>query len=312
MSDTANFLGYESVSLEKALFSVIPAPCEETATYASGQALAPSAIINASSQIESYDEETGLDLINRDGIHCLSPEAAPEGAALENWVSENFQKALDATAVPVILGGEGSVTYWGIKTLSEHLAKNQQELSVLHIDAHADLNEADGGENHLTTMRRVLEMDKDISLCQLGIRSLSKSAFDIIADDERGIDCYFMSDLRHSSDDDWQDDIITALSSPVYVTIDMSAFDPSVVPNVSNPEPGGLSWHQVARMLKKVASHRRIAAIDFVELCPREGEIVSDYTTARLAYKIMNYIVSGGKMLEKAPPAPAAEEEAAE
>lgn len=299
MSETANFLGYDSTSLESSLFSIIPAPTEEGATYLDGQSAAPRAIIDASTQIESYDEETGLDLISREAIHCLSPEAAAQGLGVDQWVEENVQKAIDAVSVPVILGGDGTISKSAIKVLAEQAEKGNQELSVLHIDAHADLNLADSGENNLTTMRQVLEMGMKVSLCQAGIRSLSRSAFDLIADDEQGIDCFFMSDLRHASDDDWQDDIVSALSSPVYVSIDLSAFDPSVVPNVGNPEPGGFSWNQVTRLLKKVACHRRIAAIDIVELSPREGDVSSDYTAARLVYKIMSYICSGGKMLPK-------------
>lgn len=299
MADTANFLGYESAALENSIFSIIPAPSEEGVTYLDGQAAAPRAIIDASSQIESYDEETGMDLITKNAVHCLAPEDAPQGPALEKWVCEQTQKALDAVSVPIILGGDGMVSAWGIKTLAEQAAKNNQELCILHIDAHSDLNAADAGENNLTTMRRVLETNSKVSLCQIGVRSLSRSAYDIIADDERGIDCFFMSDLRHASDEDWQDDVVNALSTPVYVSIDLSAFDPAVVPNVGNPEPGGFTWFQITRLLKKVASHRRIAAIDIVELCPREGDVVSDFTAARLVYKAMNYILSGGKMLSK-------------
>lgn len=299
MSDTTNFLGFESASLNTALFSVIPAPAENGATYLDGQAGAPRAIIDASSQIESYDEETGTDLIQQQAIHCLAPENAPQSLGMEKWVCDNIQNALNATAVPVILGGDGTTSLWGIKTLADEAAKLNQQLSVLHIDAHADLNSSAGGENNLTTMRRVLEMTPKVSLCQIGIRSLSRAAYDIIADDDKGIDCFFMSDLRHTPDDDWQDDVVNALSTPVYVTIDLAAFDPAVLTNVGNPEPGGFNWFQITRLLKKIASHRRIAAIDVVELCPREGDIVSDFTAARLIYKAMNYILAGGKMLTK-------------
>ena len=300
MAEQTNFLGYDSVGLEKALFSIIPAPCEDGVTYVSGQAAAPRAIIDASSQIESYDEETGLDVIARDGVHCIAPESAPAGQELHGWLTRNINEALDATAVPIILGGDGTISYNCIRALAERATKEHQELSVLHIDAHADLNNIeDDDDNNLNTMRKLIGSDTKVNLCQIGIRSLSQDAFDIIADEEKGIDCYFMSDLRYSSDDDWQDDIITALSSPVYISIDLSAFDSAIIPNVGNPEPGGLNWQQVTRLLKKVASHRRIAAIDIVELCPREDDVVSDYTAARLLYKTMSYILSGGKMLEK-------------
>ena len=222
------------------------------------------------------------------------------GSDLSAWLTQNINEALDATAVPIILGGDGTISYHCIKALADKASKEHQELSILHIDAHADLNNIEeDDENNLNTMRKVIDSDIKLNLCQIGVRSLSQDAFDIIANDEKGIDCYFMSDLRYSSDDDWQDDIITALSSPVYISIDLSAFDSAIVPNVGNPEPGGLNWQQITRLLKKVASHRRIAAIDIVELCPREDDVVSDYTAARLLYKTMSYILSGGKMLEK-------------
>lgn len=296
----AGFLGYESAELEKALFTIIPAPCESGATYVNGQALAPRAIIDASTRIEAFDEESGLNLIERDAIHCVAPENAPNGSALNSWLSGQINQALEATTVPVILGGDGTISFTAIKTLAEHAAKSKQELSVLHLDAHADLNSLDGGENNLSGMRKVFEMTPhNVRLCQLGVRSLSQNAFNLIANDENAIDCFFMSDLRHSNDDDWQEDVVSGLSSPVYVSIDLSVFDPSVIPNVGNPEPGGFMWAQIVRLLSKVANHRRIAAFDIVELCPRPEMPTSNYVAARLVYKLMNYIVAGGKILKK-------------
>ena len=291
-----NFLGYESAALKDATFSVIPAPFDDCATYVKGQAAAPQAIIDASSQIEAFDEETGLNL--SDAVHCIDPADAPKGGALNNWLIQNINAALDAVAVPVILGGDGSVSYAAIKALADRAAQNKQELSVLHLDAHADLNSLEKGDNNLNVMTKVREL-KNVRLCELGVRSLSKEAFDLIADDENNIDCFFMSDLRGSNDADWQEDVKNALSTPVYVSIDLSAFDSSLMPNVGNPEPGGFNWLQVARLLKVIAAHRRIAAFDIVELCPRDGDNASNYTAARLVYKLMNYIVAGGKILPK-------------
>lgn len=304
MADLGNFLGYESASLEEAIFSVIPAPLEETADYVRGQALAPQKIIDASSQIEDFDEETGLSIIDL-GVHCLAPEGLPSGAALKNWVADQVTAALDATAVPVIIGGEGGITFSAIKALLPKV----DELSVLHIDANADLNEADGEENHHTVMRQVLELTPTPHICQVGVRSLSKSAFDIIVDGGYPVECFFMSDINRADDESWQEDVIDELRSPVYLSIDLTGLDPSVIPAVGNPQPGGLGWWQVLRLIKKVASRRRIAAIDITELCPRETDINSDYAAARLVYKAMNYVYAGGKMLEKAA-AEAAETEA--
>lgn len=297
MSDAAPFLGYESTPLASAIFSLIPAPYEATATYVSGQSAAPRAILDASSQIEDYDEESGLTLIEK-GVHFLSPDEAPQdGKKLEAWVKDRFVEALHATAVPVILGGEGTVTLWGV----EALLPRCEEVSILHLDAHADLNDPEEGEeeSHRTVMRRILELKPQPHICAVGVRSLSRAAFDRIVDENLPVECFFMSDLIRVEDESWHEDVIRELRSPVFLSIDMSVFDPSLVPAVANPEPGGFTWWQMTRFLKMVAARRRIAAISIVELCPREEDIVSDYVTARLLYKLMNYIYAGGKMLEK-------------
>lgn len=307
MSQTADFLGYESADLEDALFSIIPVPTEATATYVRGQAAAPRAILDASSQVEDYDEETGLNVIDR-GVHCIAPEAAPEEMQLEEWVEARVNEALDATTVPVLLGGEGTLTFWGVRAMLPRC----DEMSVLHLDAHADLAlpEEDEPENHHSSMRRILDLDpKKIHICQVGVRSLSRYAFDLIVDDEKPIECFFMSDINRAEDESWHEDVIQELRSPVYLSVDMSVFDPSLMPGVGNPEPGGLGWWQVMRLIRKVATRRRIAAVDVVEVCPREGDITSDYTTAKLMYKAMNYIVTGGKMLPKPEAEAGAEEE---
>lgn len=295
MAQTSNFLGYSSVAMEKASFSIIPAPTESGATYCKGQSAAPQAILEASAYLEDYDEETALTVI-KEGVHCIAPGAAPKADKLGEWVMTNFQAAFDAATVPAILGGDGTATLWGIQAMFPKC----DEMSILHLDAHADMDDGEDGENHHTIMRRVLEMGKSkIHICQVGIRSLSRSAFDRIVDDNLPVNCFFMSDLNKTADEIWQEDVIEELRSPVYLAIDLTVFDPSVVPAVGNPQPGGLGWWQVLRLLRKVASRRRIAAFDITELCPREGDIASDFTAAKLLYKVMNYIKAGGKMLEK-------------
>ncbi len=293
----AHFLGYESSDLAEAYFSLIPAPHDATASYIRGQAGAPRKIMDASSLIEDYDEETGLSLVDMVGVHTIAPELAPQDPGqLETWVKENIFAALDATAVPVILGGDGTVSLWGINALLER----SPELSVLHIDSNADLDDADDDEEtHHTVMRRVLELKNAPAICQVGVRSLSRDGFERIMDSSITVETFFMADIDRSDDESWQDSVIDELRSPVYLSIDMTGLDPSVAPAVGAPEPGGLRWWQLLRLLKKVASRRRIAAIDITELCPVEGGIQSDLAAARLLYKVMNYIQASGKMLAK-------------
>ena len=293
----AHFLGYESAELADAYFSLIPAPHEATASYLHGQAAAPRKIMDASSLIEDYDEETGLSLIDMVGIHTIAPESAPvEPLQLEPWVKDRINEALDATAVPVVLGGDGTVSLWGIETL---LARSP-ELSVLHVDANADLDDAeDDEETNRTVMRRVLELNRAPSICQVGVRSLSRDAFERIMDNTVPIETFFMADINRDADEGWQDSVVDELRSPVYLSVDLTGLDPSVIPAVGVVEPGGLGWWQLLRLLKKVAARRRIAAIDITELCPSETSIQSDFAAARLIYKTMNYIQASGKMLAK-------------
>lgn len=293
----AHFLGYESADLAEAYFSLIPAPHDATASYIRGQAAAPRKILDASGLIEDYDEETGLSLVDMVGIHTLAPEAAPaDPAALEPWVKQQIGFALDATAVPVVLGGDGTVSLWGVSALLERTG----ELSVLHIDSNADLDDADDDEEtHHTVIRRMLELPTPPSICQVGVRSLSRDAFERIMDASIAVETFFMADIDRDVDEGWQDAVIDELRSPVYLSIDLTGFDPSVMPAVGAAEPGGLKWWQTLRLLKKVASRRRIAAIDVTEMCPVDGIIRTDLAAARLIYKIMNYIQASGKMLAK-------------
>lgn len=294
----AHFLGYESSDLAEAYFSLIPAPHDATASYMRGQAAAPRKIMDASSLIEDYDEETGLSLVDMVGIHSIAPEAAPtDPFQLESWVKEHIVASLNATAVPIILGGDGTVSLWGISTLLER----SPELTVLHIDSNADLDDADedDAETHHTVMRRVLELKNAPAICQVGIRSLSRDAFERIMDNTVPVETFFMADIDRDVEEGWQDSVVDELRSPVYLSIDLTGLDPTIIPAVGAPEPGGLGWWQLLRLLKKVASRRRIAAIDITELCPNDSGIQSDYAAARLIYKAMNYIQASGKMLAK-------------
>ena len=280
----AYFLGYESASLEDALFSIIPAPYEGASTYVRGQAAAPWSILAASGQIENYDEESSLSLVDM-GIHVNDPALAPlEEGVLRDWTRDRIWDAIDATTVPVILGGDGTVSLWGIEALLEHKDKKGnydiEGLTVLHIDGNADLNEPDEDdegnllENNHTVMRRVLELDRKVmAICQVGIRAMSRAAFNCITDDDTPVETFFMSDLERMSTENWHDDVVNCLSTPVYLSIDLNGLDPSVIPSVSNPEPGGLHWWSLLRLLKKVVARRRIAAFDITELCPKEGLI---------------------------------------
>ncbi|MFC1713221.1 agmatinase family protein [Candidatus Poribacteria bacterium] len=185
----------------------------------------------------------------------------------------------------VMLGGEHSVTPGMVAAFAE----THKSMSVLQLDAHTDLrDEYDGTRySHACAMRRVLE---HCPIVQVGIRSLSHPEKRFI--DREGLPVFFMRDVRARPG--WMDEAIERLAENVYVTIDLDVFDPSIMPSTGTPEPGGMMWDEILVFLKIVAERRRIVAFDIVELSPQPGNIAPDFLAAKLAYKLIGYILDAG------------------
>jgi agmatinase len=178
------------------------------------------------------------------------------------------------------LGGEHTVTVGLVRAFAERFPG----LSVLQFDAHADLREAYQGTpfNHATVMRRVREL---VPAVQVGIRSLSREEADWVK--ERDIRLFYASEVAHNPD--CATAIGEALTDQVYITICLDGFDPSVMPSVGTPEPGGLGWYDVLRVVRRVAETRHIVGFDVVELFPIPGNIAPDFLAAKLVYKVLGY-----------------------
>lgn len=269
-------------SWEKSKTVIIPVPYDLTASYGTGTRHGPLAIIEASSHLELYDDEIkeetasiGIHTLNHVEPLCSSPEKMVER------VEEVVSRVLSSNKLPVILGGEHSITVGAVQAMVNSIS----DIGVVQFDAHADLRDTYQGSkySHACTGRRIHEICK---LTQVGIRSLSKEEFEFL--DESEIETYFCRDLFNN--ENWINDFIKNLPSHIYVTIDLDVLDPSIMPAVGTPEPGGLGWYNITKVLKVLAQEKKILGFDIVELCPQPTNPAPDFLAAKLCYKLLGYI----------------------
>lgn len=268
---------YSSYKSSKA--AVLPIPYEKTTCYVKGTEKGPAAIIHASKEMELYDEEIGN--IFEAGICTLKPlliRDKPESMA--GIVCEKIKNLLKDGKFIATLGGEHSITSGIVRAFREKYSN----LSVLQIDAHADLREDfEGTEySHACAMRRVIEM---CPVVPVGIRSLSYEENTFIK--KKRLKVFWAKDI--CDNDKWFNEAISRLSENVYITIDLDGFDPSVMPSVGTPEPGGLGYYPVLRFLNEICGKKNVVGFDVVELCPNENSISPDFTAARIVYKLIGY-----------------------
>lgn len=271
----------EQSAFERAGVVILPIPYEQTTTYGTGTKEGPQALIAASRHMELYDEELDYEVFQV-GIHTLrelEPDArGPE--AMMDRIARVTRELLHHGKFVVGLGGEHTVTVGLVRAFAERFPG----LSVLQFDAHADLREAYQGTpfNHATVMRRVSEL---VPAVHVGIRSLSREEATWIK--QRGARLFYASEVV--STPDIATAISAALTDQVYITICLDGFDPSIMPAVGTPEPGGLGWYDVLRIVRRVAEMRHIVGFDVVELFPMPGNIATDFLAAKLVYKVLGY-----------------------
>jgi agmatinase len=281
-----NFLGLEPPHCDYATarFAVLPIPYDSTTSYQTGTRNGPEAIIAASRQIEFFDEETGREAYKA-GVATLPP-VEPNMAGPRDTHEEIFKAAKRVVRDGKFLlglGGEHGVT----SGLVRAVMTNHKKLSVLQIDAHTDLRDEYQGTpySHASVMRRAL--DDGASIVPIGIRAVSAAEQRFMR--KQGIEPISARDCHY--DKHWIDRVLTALGDPVYITIDIDGFDPAYAPGTGTPEPGGLDWFQVTGLLRRVAAERKVVAADIVEVMPLPGQVVTEFLAARLAYKLMGYLL---------------------
>ena len=289
---TKNFIALEDEysSLKKAKVVITQAPYDKTTTYIHGTSLGPSAIIDASKYMERYDDELNQETF-KVGIHTMEPldVANLSSEAMLEKVYSATSELLKSNKLPVLLGGEHSVSIGAVKAFKEAYPN----ISVLHLDAHYDLRDEYFGSrlNHGCVARRMSEI---CPVVQVGVRSMSREEKDFLLSQSDGrvksISVYDILDTPM-----WKDKATNFLSENVYISIDLDVFDPAVMPAVGTPEPGGLGWYETLDLLRDVTKDRKVVGFDVVELCPIKGQIASDFFAAKLIYRLLGYIFSGKK-----------------
>ncbi len=288
-SGVKQFLGSEvSSSAEDALFHIIPAPLEKSVSYGTGTSKGPAAIIEASQQLEKWD---GYSIPGDRGIFTRNPDKSALSGSTENFLEEiekEIYSALKEGHVPVMLGGEHTVSLAAFKAITRKGSPFAGKTGILHFDAHSDLRDIYEGDrlSHACVMRRGFELG--LPLFQIGIRSLSPP--EVLFRKENRIS---FIDAREAVEKN-----ITSIAFPedfpeyLYISIDVDGFDPSIFPATGTPEPGGLGWYQVHSIIESAAQQRKIIGFDVVELAPftHPGFHASDFAAARLTYNVMGII----------------------
>ena len=274
-----NFLGLDDQDYKSAKVIIFPVPYNSTTYWGSGTKDGPRAIIEASRHMELWDDELQKDS-SKVGVYTLGELQVSKNSPKEtiDLVAKVINHIIKDGKFPLMFGGEHSIALGGAMAA----AKKFRNLSVLQLDAHSDSRfEFEGTKyHHATHMRRVVE-DLKLSATHVGIRSTS----------EEEIQFFKKSKLNHVfyAPEVPIDQIIETLKTNVYVTIDLDALDTSIMSGVGTPEPGGLGWYETLELLKAVAKSRKIVGADIVELDPIPGQPASDFTAAKLAYKLIGY-----------------------
>jgi agmatinase len=288
-----NFLGLpEDVSTpERSRGWLLPIPYESTTSYGAGTREGPAAILAASRQVELFDQEFGCEPAVEYGIHSVLPlnlvHRSPEAmvGAIEKAVAELLSGPRPPEVLG-ILGGEHSISAGVVRGLAR--ARNPQALVVVHVDAHSDMREEfeDSPYSHACAAKRILEV---CPIFQIGIRNLSseeaaflrgckkvRTIFSEEANDPKGT---FLRDLARF-----------VRNKQVFFTVDLDGLDPSIMPSVGTPEPGGLSWERMLAIARTVCDNAaRVPVFDVVELAPIPGFRAPDFLAAKLVYKLFSY-----------------------
>jgi agmatinase len=279
-----NFLSFGGLSgqdFEKSKIVVIPVPYEATTSYKEGTKKGPKAILEASGQIEEIWGEFIHSKIEKEESIFTTQEIKLKGrpekamSGLSNFLKGIFHKK----KTPFILGGEHLITLGAVKEAIKHY----KNISVLQFDAHTDLRDTYLGDkfSHACVMRRIRELGVPIVSC--GIRSIDCDVAEFIKK-EKIKNMFFPPKLPTKK-------ILNALSKNVYLTFDFDFFDPSIMPSVGTPQPGGHLWQETLDLLKIISKEKNIIGADFVEFCPIPAFIAPDFLAAKLIYKIITFII---------------------
>lgn len=285
---TDNFLGLDEAhsAFDTSRVLILPIPYEATVTFGGGTRHGPRAILHASTQVELYDRELDAEPALEFGVHTL-PALAPVPAGPAEMVD-----AIEAAVAEYAATGKLVVGLGGEHTISVGFARGLRRVHgdfvTVQIDAHADLRDTYEGTpySHACVARRLVELSP---LVQLGIRSLSREEAEFIRTHPHRVRTFFAEDIHAGQ---YLDALARRVhGQKVFLTIDVDALDPSIVPATGTPEPAGLTWNQVLSIIRIVAREAQTIGFDCVELAPQPGQHASDFIVAKLVYQVMSLVL---------------------
>jgi len=276
--------------LASAAVCILPVPYDATSSYQAGARFGPAALIAASHQVEMFDEQLQQETY-RIGIHTC-PAVRPNAAGPEAMIAdvrEAYEQLLDAGKFVVLVGGEHTVTLGAIAALRRKRA--DRPFGVVQFDAHRDLRPAYDGTpwSHACVMARVVEWG--LPVVQLGVRAWSLEENEVGA--SASVTSLTARDLATGNPVELLNGALANLPEDVYLTFDLDALDPSIMPSTGTPEPGGLLWYPTLQLIEEVVRRRRIIGFDVVELAPIAGLVAPDLLAARLLYRTLGLITGG-------------------
>ena len=290
---TPSFLGMEpeNSAIHKAAFHLLPLPYEVTTSYMKGTKNGPKAFLEASEQVELWDEEVDFETWSL-GIHTLPyfvPEPTPEASMKK--LAAQVREMLPFGKPLFSIGGEHTLT----GAIVPEFALKYKDLSVLHIDAHADLRDEYHGTplSHACALNPV--MKTGVPLVQVGIRSVGPEEKHYT--NQKNVTTFFAHATRDMKALIPQ--VLAKLTKTVYITIDLDGFDTSVFPGVGTPQPGGIGWYEGLELFKAVIDSRKVVGVDLMELCPLQNNVISELHAAKLAYRLMGYLAKANGLIKK-------------
>jgi len=279
-----NFLSLEEEysSWDKSKVAILPIPYEATTSYGHGTKNAPQAIIDASTQVELFDEELEASPY-RCGIHTMRPIefGNSNGEDAISLIRDKVRRIVGEGKFPIGLGGEHTIT----SGMVDGVREKYPDIHIVHLDAHADMREEYEGTkwSHACVMRRLFE--KKLTYTSIGVRSICEESFDVIKSNREN---YFFAHEIYNSND-WIGKALSNINKPVYLTLDVDVFDASILPTTGTPEPGGLHWYQVTAFIKELMKNKQVVGADIVELAPDDKSRAYDFMIAKLCYKMIGY-----------------------
>ncbi len=286
------FLGAdgEMGDFDRARAVILPVPYESTTSYSGGTRFGPASILEASRYVELYDQELDREP-GEVGVHTLPALALTKAGAAE--AAAELEEAYAAVLhrigdrFPIVLGGEHAISAPLVRAHARRLAEaGGGRLSVLQLDAHADLRDGYEGASHSHASFAFRTLDV-ADYVQVGIRAVSSEEREVMRRNPDAVTVVWADEMWE--DDRWMDRALEALGETVYLTVDVDYFDPSLVPATGTPEPGGGDWYRTLRFLRRVFAERTVVGADVVELAPIPGFHAPDFLVAKLVYKLLGY-----------------------